>query len=91
MLRRERLLPEEVKEECQNKTDDKACCEGKVEPQVVFLNQNIAGQLSQPRDFWRQDQQNPDAGYGKAYDDEDFSEAKKWIHASDTKAKTCVT
>ena len=88
MLRRKNLLPEQVKEECQDKADDNACSDGKVESKVVFFYQNVAGQLSEPRDLWRQDQQYPDASYGKPYDDEDFSEAKECVHVTDTRDRT---
>jgi hypothetical protein len=51
---------------------------------VVFLNQDVTGQLSKPRDPWRYNQQNTNDGYNKPCDDESFSEARQWIHGSDT-------
>lgn len=49
-------LSEQVEKECQNKADDNACSDGKVESECVFFDQDVAGQLAKPRDLWRQDQ-----------------------------------
>ncbi len=70
------LPSEEVEKECQNNTDDNACNNGKVKSEVLFFDQDVAGQFSKPWDLWGQDQQNPDASYDKPHDDENFSKAR---------------
>ena len=77
---------EQIEKKCQDNADDNACGDGKVKSEVVFLDQDVSGQLPKPRDLWRQDQYDSDAGYDNPYDDESFSEAKQWIHGEDTKS-----
>jgi hypothetical protein len=54
---RVRLPFEEVEEDGQDNADDDACGDGKVESEMVFLDQNVARHSPQPGHFWGEDQQ----------------------------------
>lgn len=46
-----KLFPEQSKEYCDEKADEDACGEGKVESELLLFNQDISGKPSGPGDF----------------------------------------
>jgi hypothetical protein len=81
------LLSEQVEKKREKNTDDDACGDREVKLEVVFLDYDVAGQLSQPRHPWRYNHQNTHGSYDYSHNDESFYQARQWIHGSDTNSK----
>jgi hypothetical protein len=75
---------EQIKQEGQNEADHDTGCNREVEPEVIFLDGNISGQLSKPGQLGRKNQDKTNGCYDEARNDEYFSDAEKWIHGLDT-------
>jgi hypothetical protein len=76
--KQKQLFLEKRKEDCQNNADDNTRCNGKVEAESLLFYHNIAGQLSNVRDFVAHQETYPHNDEDDAKNDEHFSDSRHY-------------